>query len=188
MYLRVPAVVLAVCAALVLLPYVEPILPEESFIAYNRMVGPRIGVGLAVTEHLKQPLLTQDFADMHGWPALAATVKTVYEQLPPADRNRAVVFAQNYGEASAVAFFTNVPVVSGHNQYYLWGLHGKTGDVMIDINGACWHDYHLFRSVKTAAIFSNRFGMPYEDNMPIVVCRGANESLAKLWPKAKHYE
>ena len=99
-----------------------------------------------------------------------------------------MVFAQNYGEASALAFFTRLPVVSGHNQYFLWGMHGSDMDIMIDIDGQCWHNFHLYRSVEKAAIFSNPYGMPYENNLPIYVCRGITRPFASLWPKAKHFE
>jgi hypothetical protein len=37
---------------------------------------------------------------MHGWPELAAAVERVYDALPPQDRARAVVLADNYGTAS----------------------------------------------------------------------------------------
>ncbi len=187
-YVRPVVVAVAVFAGFVLLPYVEPVLPEEAFIRFNKAVGPRLGMSAISTEHLKQTWMTQDWADMHGWPELAAAVQRVYDALPASDRAKAVVFAQNYGEASAVAFFTNVPVISGHNQYYLWGLHGKSGEVMIDINGQCWHDLHLYRSSTRAAVFSNPYGMPYEDHMPVAVCRGITQSLQALWPKAKNYE
>ncbi len=187
-YLRPAALTLAVLAGLLLLPYVEPILPEETFIRFNKTVGPKLGMSAISTEHVKQTWMTQDWADMHGWPQLAAAVQRVYDSLPAADRAKAVAFAQNYGEASAIAFYSNVPVISGHNQYYLWGLHGNSGEVMIDVNGECWHDLHLYRSATRATVFSNPYGMPYEDNMPIVVCRGITRSLQALWPKAKNYE
>ena len=186
--LRPAAFVAAFLAGIALLPYVEPILPEKTFISFNKAVGPKLGMGVTVTEHLKQTWMTQDWADMHGWPQLAATVQRVYDALPPAERSHAVVFAQNYGEASAIAFFTNIPVISGHNQYYLWGTRGTDAGVMIDINGACWQSLHLYRSAKIATTFSNPYGMPYEDGMPIAVCRGINQPIAKLWPRAKHYE
>ena|GEM_PF-4661195 len=129
-----------------LLPYVEPILPENTFIAFNKAVGPKVFGNVTVTEHQKQNWMTQDWADMHGRPQLAGTVQRVYDKLTPAERAKAVVFAQNYGEASAVAFFTHIPVISGRNQYYLWGTPGKTGDVMIDIDG----DLRLPRHHETA--------------------------------------
>ncbi len=186
-YLRSVAVGLAIVGALVLLPYVVPILPEETFIAYNKAVAPKIGGRAIVTEHLRQNWMTQDFADMHGWPELAATVQRVYDSLSPSDRAQAVAVGQNYGEASAIAFFTKIPVISGHNQFYLWGTHGD-GNVLIDIGGDCGRSLHLFRSAKRAAVFSAPYVMPYEDDMPIMVCRGITRPIGTIWSKIKNYE
>lgn len=182
---------LALLAGFVLLPYVEPILPEQTFIAFNKAVGPKIGQGVTVTEHLKQTWMTQDWADMHGWPQLAQTVASVYSSLPRSDRERAVIAAGNYGEASAIEFFGAgrglPPVISGHNQYFLWGTHGYSGDVLIDVHGDCGADAHLFRSAHLAARFSAPYIMPYEDGIPIMICRGIKKPLAEIWPAVKHY-
>jgi len=187
-YLRPVTAAIALLAGILLLPYVEPILPEDTFVSFNKAVGPKVGMGVTATEHLKQTWMTQDWADMHGWPQLAATVQRVYDALPMADRARAVAVAQNYGEASAIAFFSNVPVISGHNQYFLWGTHGYSGDVIIDVRGDCGASLHLFRESHRVATFSAPDIMPYEDNMPIMVCRGIKKPLAKIWPAVKDYE
>ena len=187
-YLRPIALALAVLGGLLFLPYVEPILPEPAFIRFNKAVGPRVGLGVTVTEHQKQTWMTQDWADMHGWPEMAQTVQHVYDGLTPAERAKAVVFAQNYGEASAVAFYTRIPVISGHNQYYLWGTGGSEADVMIDIGGHCWTGLHLYRKATQAAIFSNQYVMPYENDSPIYVCRDITQPITRIWHLAKHYE
>jgi hypothetical protein len=189
--LRPAIAAFAVLAGFTLLPYFEPILPEQTFIAFNKAVGPKIGQGVTVTEHLKQTWMTQDWADMHGWPQLARTVVSVYTSLPKSDRDRAVIVASNYGEASAIEFFGAgrglPPVISGHNQYFLWGTHGYSGDVLIDVNGDCGADAHLFRSSRVAARFSAPYIMPYEDGIPIMICRGIKKPLAEIWPAVKHY-
>jgi len=177
----------AILAGLALLPYVEPILPEQTFIAYNKTLGPKIGQSAMVAEHLKQNWMTQDWADMHGWPELAATVQSVYDALPARERAQAVAVASNYGEASAIEFFSTVPVISGHNQYFLWGTGGYSGNVIIDVNGDCGASLHLFRDSKRAAIFSAPYVMPYEDSLPIMVCRGIRKPLNEIWPGVKHY-
>ncbi|HZA44281.1 MAG TPA: hypothetical protein VE568_03120, partial [Rubrobacter sp.] len=65
------------------------------------------------------------------------TVASVHDDLPAAKRSRACVFTSNYGEASALNFlgerYRPPPAVSGHNNYYLWGLGGCTGEVMITV-------------------------------------------------------
>ena len=187
-FMRPAVAAVAVLAGLVLLPYVEPILPEETFIRFNQALGPKVGMGVVVTEHTKQTWMTQDFADMHGWPELAATVQRVYDALPPAERAQAVAVASNYGEASAIEFFSHVPVISGHNQYFLWGTKGFSGNVILDVGGDCGAKDHLFRQAERAATFSAPHIMPYEEGKPIMLCRGIKVPLAKIWPGVKAYE
>ncbi len=128
---------------------------------------------------------------MQGWPELTATVAQAYATLAPEERAHAVIFAQNYGEAAAVEFFGTdyslPPVVSGHNQYYLWGTRGRTGDVLIDIDGDCGEKYHLYRSSTLAATFTHPYVRPFESRLPIVICRGINRPLADFWPTVKFY-
>ena len=188
---RIAIAALAAALGIVLVPIVEPILPEQMYIAYQNAVFGLLHVDNSSmkTEHNQIGVLPQDFADMHGWPQMAATVAKVYDSLPAADRADAVAVAQNYGEASAVAFFEpHVPVVSGHNQYWLWGPQGHDGNVVIDIAGDCGAKDHLFRSSMRAAVFSAPYVMPYEDNIPIMVCRGLKVPIAQLWPSLKSYE
>jgi len=179
---------------LVFVAFTMPILGEEQMVAYaGRLLGilhvPR---GAVATEHGRLPTLPQDWADMHGWPELAAVVGKVYESLPPADRAQAAIVAQNYGEAAAIDFFGKPyglpPVISGHNQYYLWGTHGASGNVIIDVAGDCGAREHLFDSSERAATFTSPWVMPYENDIPIMVCRGIHKPLAELWPRIKSYE
>ena len=46
--------------------------------------------------------INYDAGETVGWPAFAATVADVYATLPPAERARAVVVTQNYGQAGAI--------------------------------------------------------------------------------------
>ena len=120
---------------------------------------------------------------------MAATAAQIYRGLPPAERARAVVFAGNYGEASAVAFFTpDVPVISEHNQYWLWGTRGYGGNVLVQIGGTCFHSDRLFASRTLATTFVSRWSLAYETNLPIWVCRGIRKPLAQIWPELKTYE
>jgi 4-amino-4-deoxy-L-arabinose transferase-like glycosyltransferase len=63
--------------------------------------------------------------EMLGWPQLVDQVAAAYRLLPPEQRERAVVFTSNYGEAGAVELFgpaQGLPTVySGHNGFGLWG-------------------------------------------------------------------
>lgn len=187
-----PFVAVALGAAgAALVPFAMPILPEQSFIAYSNVVYHALGVdrNSLRTENNTLGSLPQDWADMHGWPQLATIVQGVYDSLPPRDRARAVAVAQNYGEAAAIEFFApSVPVVSGHNQYWLWGPRGHDGSVVIDVAGDCGAKQHLFVSSVRATTFTAPYVMPYEDDIPIMVCRGLKVPLQTLWPELKTYE
>jgi hypothetical protein len=178
---------------LTFVPFALPILPEAQVASYqNWLFGiMRISRQTVATEHGRQAVLPQDWADMHGWPELAATVAKVYQSLPPSDRAQAAIVAQNYGEAAAIDFFGRQyglpPALSGHNQYYLWGTHGYSGNVIIDVRGDCGAREHLFQSSERAATFSSPWVMPYENDSPIMVCKGIQKTLAELWPSIKAY-
>ncbi len=188
--LRPAALAAALLAGALLIPFVLPVLPVPQFIAYYEAVSKVLPLQSAASEHNKPSVLPQTYADMHGWPELSATVERVYDSLSPADRKRAVIVASNYGEAAAIEFFARrplAPVISGHNQYFLWGTHGASGDVLIDVHGDCGAGSRLFRSSRRAATFSAPYVMPYEDGIPIMLCRGIKKPLADVWPTVKEY-
>lgn len=172
-------------------PLVLPVVSEDHYIAYSKSLFAFLHVSsnaTATERHREDGPLPGDWADMHGWPELASTVARLYDALPLNERKQAVVVAQNYGEASAVAFFEpHVPVISGHNQYWLWGTRGFSGNVVVDIGGDCGKSLHLFRHVSRGAFFTNRWAIGYENNLPIMVCRGIREPLAAIWPATRNY-
>ncbi|HEY1878552.1 MAG TPA: glycosyltransferase family 39 protein, partial [Caulobacteraceae bacterium] len=170
------------------MPLSLPILPVADFIRYQRMIGFTPSVG----ERNKTGPLPQYYADMFGWPQMAAEIAKVYDSLPPQDRARAVFFGENYGEAAAIDIFGRrfglPPAISGHNNYFLWGPHGHDGSVMIIIGGDPAHYAALFRSVEVAGHIDNPLAMPYETDQPIYVLRGMNVPLQRYWPQVKSFQ
>ena len=176
----------------VFIPYSLPILSEPAFVAYQARVEAVTHTSNRVlaTEHNRETsTLPGDWADMHGWPEMATTVKNVYDALPPRDRAAAVVFGGNYGEAAAVGFFApGVPVISTHNQYWLWGPDGYDGRVLVQINGTCWARQHYFASRTIAKVIHSPWAIGYENDIPINICRGLKIPVARLWSESKSYE
>jgi hypothetical protein len=181
----------ATTAGLILVPYMMPILPVETFVRFNGVVASILPLDAAKTENHADGILPQDWADMHGWPELAEKVAEAVRSLAPEERAKAVIVARNYGQAAAIEFFGrdyDLPlVVSGHNQYFLWGTHGKTGDVLIDVDGDCGEDIQLYSSSTLATTFTHPYVMPYENNLTIRICRGINQPLAQVWPGLRYY-
>jgi hypothetical protein len=176
-------------AGALLAPMAVPVLSEETYIAYAHAIG--LAPSATAGERLKLGSLPQHFADMHGWPQMAAKVAAVYNALPPADRAKAVFFGGNYGEAAAIDVFGRPlglpPAISGHDNYFLWGPRGHDGSVVIVIGGDRKHLLTEFRQVDVAGQIDSPYAMPYETDQPIYVLRGLKTPLAELWPRLKGY-
>ena len=186
----VPAMIVA---GLFFLPFSLPVLSETQMVSYQQWVTNALHVGRSTmaTERGQTAELPSDWADMHGWPQLVATVAAIYNALPPDQRRQAAIVASNYGEAAAIDFFGKPyglpPVVSGHNNYWLWGTHGYTGNVIVDVHGDCGAKDRLFASSRRATVFDAPWVISYEHDIPIMVCNGIKVPLATLWPKIRMY-
>jgi hypothetical protein len=182
---------LLVAAGAAFVPLALPVLSEPDYLAYeSRLLGAlHVARGATSTEHHPESALPSDYADMHGWPELAATVEGVVARLSPAERERAVIVAGNYGEAAALEFFGHglPPVASPHNQYFLWGLHGRGDGVMIEVGGDCGARSHYYASAERAATAGTPYAISYERDLPVMICRGPRAPLATAWPRLKNY-
>jgi hypothetical protein len=187
--------VAALAAAIFFAPLTLPVLAERQTVDYAAFVSRALHVPRSAlkTERMRTSVLPEDFADMHGWPQLAATVAGVYEALPPVQRSQVAIVASNYGEAAAIDFFGPryglPPAISGHNNYWLWGTRGYSGNVVIDVNGDCGADSDptLFRSKRVATRFDAPWVISYEHDIPIGVCTGITRPLPAVWPKLRIY-
>jgi hypothetical protein len=134
--------------------------------------------------------LPQLLADRFGWPEMAAEVARVYHTLPAADRAKAAIFAQNYGQAGAIDLYGPKlglpPALSGHLTYWCWGPRGYTGEIMIVLDDNRATLEKLFESVELAGHVGHPYSMPYE-HFDVFVCRGLREPLAELWPELKNF-
>lgn len=188
--LRAIVMGVVIVGGLVTLPIVLPILPPDVLVRYSRAVG--LAPSRTATERGAQGALPQYFADMFGWRDMAAQVSAVYQALPPADRQRAVFFGRNYGEAAALDVygptFQGPPAISGHNSYFLWGPKGFDGSVTIMVGGDVAKIGSQFGDIQIAGRIENPYAMPAETDIPIYVLRSPRQPLTEAWPALKHYE
>ncbi len=188
-WLRPAIVSLLIVGGAATAPFVLPVLPVETYVEYARLWGMKEGVK---TENKRLGVLPQHYADMFGWENMTATVAKVYQSLPPTEQSIAAIYTQNYGEAGAIDFFGkqyNLPkAISGHQNYFLWGSRGYSGEVFIIIGGKPADHRKIFDEVTQQAVVTNEYAMPYENNLPVFVCRKPKFSLTEFWPKAKHYD
>ena len=186
--LRSATVGLAVAGGLFLLPMGLPILPVDTFIAYEDALH----ITPTAAENQRLNKLPQYWADMFGWPEMAASMAKVYSTLSEEERRRAYILVDNYGEASAINFFGPSlglpPAISGHNAYFTWGPGPNlNADVMIDMNATVEDDQKFCADARLGGTHHHAYAMPYESNLGIVVCRGSHERLGQVFPKQRHF-
>ncbi len=171
----------------VFLPISLPMLSPTGFMDYQA----RLGMAPAQMERGEASALPQYFADRFGWEALAAFVAEQYGPLAPENDSPLTIIVGNYGEAGALEYYSDqfpLPrVVSGHNNYYLWGPGNFTGDSFLaygidreQLEATC-------ESVEELGRFEHPYVMPYENNVPLYHCSGLKKPIAEIWPLAKRY-
>jgi hypothetical protein len=180
-------VVLLIFGGLVLLPLALPVLPVETYIRYAhalRLQQPKL-------ERHGDIEMPQVFADRFGWREMVAEVAAIYDSLPPDEKAVAGIYAQNYGEAGAIDFYGGqyqLPkAISGHNNYWYWGTRGYSGKIMIIVGGRAENHRKVYDSVVQVTTHRNAYAMPYENNLPIYICKKPKIPLTDIWIRVKHY-
>ncbi len=178
---------LVTVSGMLLLPLALPVLPVQTFIDYSKTIG----IAPSSGESNEVAALPQFYADMFGWRNMAATVSRVYLSLPLKERNSIVVFAHNYGEAGAIDFFRGeypLPkVICGHNNYWYWGREDSTFSTILVIGGNLKGNLEVCDSVTEAAVIRDKYSIPYENNLPIFICRGFKMPFAEIWRRVKMF-
>jgi len=174
-------------ATVLILPYTVPVLSPQRFLAYEQWTGfhPQ-----DMETHDPTPL-PQFFADRFGWTDLLNKVSTIYNSLPPDERARTGIFTRNYGEASAINLFgprLGLPTaISGHQNYWMWGPHGYTGDEMIlVVQDSPARLSEFYESCTLMARRNDPLAMPWERG-PIYLCKGRKTPLFAEWKDFKEY-
>jgi hypothetical protein len=178
---------LLLITGILVVPMSMPILRPQQWVDYTARLHLRDKA--ENSENEATGAFPQFYADRFGWQEMVNSVAHIYNSLSPADRARVGILCSNYGEASAINFLGHgLPfAISGHNNYWIWGPHGETGDVMIVINGASLDEMHkYYDSVEIAGVMDHPYAMPYE-HRNIYLCRGRKGSIVKDWPDFKKY-
>ncbi len=186
-WLLASAAVALVGSGLVLAPLARPLLPVEAYVRYADLLG----LKPTSSEDKELSELPQFYADMFGWEDLARNVSRVFLSIPEAERTQTVVLAGNYGEAGALEFFGRAyplpRVICAHNSYWIWG-YGDAGFQTVIVLGRNPEDLqHDFAEVARAGTHTCRYCMPYEDHLPIFLCRGLKRPMSEVWPELKGF-
>jgi hypothetical protein len=183
---RVVYPVLMIVLGSLLAPTLLPVLPVEFYIRY----ASALHIGTPQIEHWKLGPLPQIYASQFGWEEMVAQVAGVYNSLPPETRARTAIFAQNFGQAGAIDLFGKkygLPdALSGHQNYFIWGPRGYSGESMIVLQGRREELEQLYTSVECRAHVAHPLSMPREHG-DIYYCSGLRQPLQTVWPSVKNW-
>jgi hypothetical protein len=186
-WVRSAYVTLVIVIGALLMPLSVPIFSPESFIRYETVLGlkpPEI-------EHQQNGPLPQWFADEFGWQEMVEKVAKVYNSLPPEERLRTAIFANNWGDAAAVDFYGpryGLPqAISKHNSYWIWGPGKYDGSTMIILHSDGRGDREHFKSVEVAEHVEHPYSRR-DEYFDIYLCRGLNVNLKKIWLYMKQFD
>jgi hypothetical protein len=176
-----------VLAGVAVAPTVVPLLPPELYLRYARATG----IGQPKLERRATNAMPQMFADRFGWPEMAATVARVYHALPPDERARTGIFANDFGQAGAVDFYgpkLGLPkAISGHLTYWYWGPRGYTGDSLIVLGERREELEREFETVEALAEVGHPYAMRQEHFTVFLCRRPRGWTLPEIWPKVRNW-
>lgn len=184
--ITIPVVVIGI----ILSPYARPLLPVESFLAYQSalILEPPNNEG-------HDSDLPQFYADMFGWEDMAKNVSKIYLSFSAEERKHTVVYCSNYGKAGAIEYYSkkySLPkVICPHNSYWYWSLDyikhiGNNKITTIIIIGGNIEDHlNSLREVEAAGVHKTKYAMPYENNLTTFIGRGLIRSLWQIMQSDK---
>lgn len=167
--------------------------------AVGAVISLLAGLPMLPPSALNGPILAlnKEQGEQIGWPNLTAAVAQVWQQIPPGERAKAVILAENYGEAGADAFYGDrygLPQpYSGHMSYYSWGPPSDTMTgpvVLIREKSDPANTYLLddFTDCTVRAHQDNGHGVDNEEaDTQIWLCASPAKPWSQLWPALRHY-
>lgn len=188
-WLRVLYLSFGFALAALIAPLAIPILDPAPLVAYERALHIAPVASEKSGRNLRIP---QAFADQLGWRDFVREIAAAYNAVPKSERTSTAILVENYGEAAAIDVYGASaglpPALSGHNQYFLWGLRGQhpANVVYVTHHAADIEDYCT--SIRPLGRTFSPYAMPYENGKIIALCSGIRPALAQLWPLMKDYQ
>jgi energy-coupling factor transporter transmembrane protein EcfT len=175
-------------SGILLAPLSLPLLRPETYLRYEQALGTG---PIIKAENQRTGRLPQFFADEFGWEDMVRKTAAVYGSLPPEERARTAIFANDWGHAAAVDYFGpkyGLPrAISNHNSYWLWGPRDYDGSTVIVLGSDGSGDREYFRTViDTGQKVDNPWSRE-DEHFTIWLCRGLKWDFRAVWPRIKKW-
>ncbi|HKJ45100.1 MAG TPA: glycosyltransferase family 39 protein [Balneolales bacterium] len=125
-FLKKLSIGLIISCTLIYIPVGIPVFSVPGMIRYFKFGSKYLYMKSALRwETGKYHSLPQDYADMLGWEKMASITADIYHSLPKSEQKECAVFANNYGEASAINYYSSyfhIPQAISSNSSYWYGV------------------------------------------------------------------
>ncbi len=183
--IKVVGMLLVILLSSLSVPLSIPVMPADRLAAlYAKIPANMGGEALLRWEDGDMHPLPQDFADMIGWDELADIVIRASDTI--ADKNRIVIYAENYGQAGAIEQFGRshgLPdVVSFSDNYLLWIPDSLSSgkDLLFYVNDELGEDVDsLFVQCDSIGSITNINAREY--GTTVYLCRSPKNNFNKFW-------
>ena len=178
---------LVLLSGMILAPLVLPLLPVHALLGYQRALG---GWQPVRFERASSGPLPEQFAGEFGWEEMARETGRVFNRLSPEQRQTTAVFANDYSEAGAIDFFGPKyglpPAISNHENYWLWGPRGYTGQSVIVLGSDGEGDREHFARVESVGRVDHPLARR-DEHFELYLCREPRKGLQAVWPSIKKW-
>jgi hypothetical protein len=151
-------------------------LPVASFEKLKKYCNPQTGIPQRWEDGKIYPI-PQDYADMTGWKELAGIVANAYSRLDDSGKKRCTIYAENYGQASAVLFYGHqygLPdPISFNDNYLFWAPDSISDGPLIYINHEVGDIDELFDNSPEVGRVNNEYFR--EKGVMVLLCTHPKE-------------
>ena len=162
-------------ASIPLLPLSLPYLNMERMIGFSTDLKERGLLNPFRWEDGEVHELPQDYADMTGWKQLATLVNNAYESLPEDEKNKCMIYGDNYGKTGAINYFHRYDKVFPkafcfEGSFMFWTpVNVDDYDVLIYVDEPSDFVKENFQNIE----FFDKIEDPFfrENGTPVYICR-----------------
>jgi len=135
--------------------------------------------------------LNYDLGETVGWPEFTTAVANFAASMKRAGTPPTAIFTSNYGEASALLVFGSQddlpPVISAHNNYWLWGPQGASDQVVLTIGVGDELDSYFGACRAITQLHAPDGVVNDEDGVVVGLCTAPREPWTQIWPSIRNF-
>ena len=184
---QVSLTVILIAGGIFTAPMGLPVITPRDYIEYEKITGLRMSMG----HEECADRLPGYYGAMFGRQELAVVLNAVFITLPPGERAQFGILCEEAQQAAALNFYGKpfgLPrAISGHNQFWMWGIERYSGDKLVVVGGNGPALQEIFAEVELRMRFRDEYLHPGNGMTPVFNVRRPAAPLGVLWEGLKRY-